>query len=187
MTISDQAKARVAAVLLPGEVAVDATLGNGWDTLFLAELVGEQGKVFGFDVQTEAVAKTEKRLRNADLLARCQLLQEGHQKMADHVPGGVGAVMFNLGYLPYGRREMVTSGDTTLPALESAVNLLRVGGLLTVICYRGHPGGPQEAAQVWSWAQGLDGRMILVEPAEMPAGEGPFLITLKKPGTTQGD
>ena len=54
MTISDQAKERVAAVLLPGDAAVDATMGNGGDLLFLAEQVGADGRVFGFDVQSEA-------------------------------------------------------------------------------------------------------------------------------------
>ena len=77
MTISDLAKERVAQVLVRGDRAVDATMGNGWDTLFLAEKVGEEGQVYGFDVQEAAVVSTRKKLAKAELLERCNFLREG--------------------------------------------------------------------------------------------------------------
>ena len=124
MTISDQAKKRVEEVLESSEVAVDATMGNGWDTLFLAEKVGREGQVFSFDVQEVALNLTRKKLRKVDLLEVCVLCQKGHEGMEEVVPKGVGAVMFNLGYLPYADQEIVTRPETTLKALEAAVSCL---------------------------------------------------------------
>ncbi len=135
-------------MLQPGEVAVDATVGNGHDTLFLAQQVGAQGHVYGFDIQEEALARTRRRLEEAGLRDRVTLLQMGHEHMAEAVPaawhGRIGAVMFNLGYLPGGSdRTCITRPQTTVPALEAALRLLRPGGVLTVVAYRGHPGGPK--------------------------------------------
>lgn len=180
MTISDQAQEAVAAVLRSGEKVVDATMGNGWDSLFLAEQVGEEGQLYGFDLQSEAVAKTEKRLQKKGLLERCNLHQSGHETMADWVPSGVGAVMFNLGYLPYGKREVVTRQETTLLALEAAEKLLRPGGIVTVICYRGHPGGLEEACEVWSWFQRSAAQWTGLVPSCYPSGQSAFLITALK-------
>ena len=181
MTISDLAKERVAQVIVPGDRAVDATMGNGWDTLFLAEMVGEEGRVFGFDVQAAAVVSTRKKLVKAELLERCELFERGHEEMAEVVPDEVGAVMFNLGYLPYAEKEVTTRRETTLKALEVAARLLRAGGILTVICYRGHPGGQEEAAGVLAWA--AEQRDFLRKgPEELPEGVKPFLLSLRKLG-----
>lgn len=77
-TICDEAKKYVSSVIQQGDDAVDATMGNGWDTLFLAEAVGEVGMVYGFDVQEAAVVATTKRLKRAGVFGRCQLYQKGH-------------------------------------------------------------------------------------------------------------
>ncbi len=151
----------VASVLQPGEVAVDATVGNGHDTLFLARQVGPQGHVYGFDVQEEALARTRRRLEEAGLHERVTLLRRGHEYMTESVPatwhGRIGAVLFNLGYLPGGSdRSCITRPETTLPALDAALRLLRPGGVLTVVAYRGHPGGAEEAEAVRQWAETLD-------------------------------
>lgn len=150
----------VETILQPGERAIDATVGNGHDTLFLARLVGEQGHVYGFDVQAEALVQTRQRLEAAGLQDRVTLLQMGHEHMFDAVPtrwhGRIGAIMFNLGYLPGGsNRTCITRPEYTLPALEAALHLLRSGGVLTVIAYPGHLGGAEEAKCVQQWAQAL--------------------------------
>ena len=183
MTISDQAKAEVRTVLQPGEVAVDTTMGNGWDTVFLAEKVGSEGRVYAFDVQRLALEATAKRLKKAELFERCSLFEQGHEEMCQVVPNGVGAVMFNLGYLPYANREVVTNEETTLRALEGAVGLLRRGGVLTVICYRGHAGGMEEAAAVLAWARQQREDFEVTGPESMPPGDQAFLLTLLKKST----
>ena len=45
-----------------GDICIDATAGNGNDTLVLCELVGDAGKVFAFDIQEMAVKNTRERL-----------------------------------------------------------------------------------------------------------------------------
>ncbi len=151
----------VAAVLQPGEVAIDATVGNGHDTLFLARQVGAEGHVYGFDVQEEALIRTQRRLKVAMLDRRVTLFQQSHDQMAEAIPpachGRLGAIMFNLGYLPGGTdRTCITRPKTTLPALDVALQLLRPAGVLTVVAYPGHPGGNEEAEAVRKWAETLD-------------------------------
>jgi predicted methyltransferase len=146
--------------LWPGDIAIDATMGNGHDTLFLASLVGEGGLVYAFDVQEAAVASTRARLNAAGVeTVRCVALLRDHAEMAAALPeelhGRVGAVMFNLGYLPGGDHKVVTAMESTLRALDAGLSLLRVGGVLTVVVYPGHEGGGEEAAAVDSWAAAL--------------------------------
>ena len=99
--------------------------------------------------------------------------------MGEVVPQGVGAVMFNLGYLPYAEKEITTDRETTLQALEAAARLVRAGGMVTVICYRGHPGGQEEAAGVLAWAAGKED-FVREGPEELPEGVKPFLLSLTK-------
>jgi len=145
-----------ARALDAGEVAVDATTGNGHDTLFLAEQVGRNGRVFGFDVQSEAINQTRRRLREEGHFGRVTLLHHGHANMASHLPdylhGRVATVMFNLGYLPGSSSDCVTQPETTVAALRNAMTVLRPGGVATVVSYTGHDGGREEARTVERWA-----------------------------------
>ena len=135
--------------LQPGDSAVDATLGNGHDTLFLAQLVGESGRVWAFDPQPEAhaAAKVEFAAQGVDP-GRVTFLEAGHETMAAHLTGSVQVIMFNLGYLPGGDKSYTTRTPTTLAALQAAVGLLASGGLLTVVAYPGHAGGDEEGEAV---------------------------------------
>ncbi len=143
------------SILREGDLAVDATCGNGHDTLLLAELVGNTGRVWAFDIQEEAVKRTAARLAEAGLTDRVELLHRGHESMADHVRGELGAVVFNLGYLPGGDQSVVTRPETTLAAFEQALKRLRPGGILAVSVYPGHDGGASERRTVDAWASGL--------------------------------
>lgn len=154
------AKELTTRVLSPGSIAIDATVGNGHDTLFLARTVGSEGQVFGFDVQPQAIDRTRARLAEAEVLDRVTLIQSGHEQMDRHLPSAaqkrVGAVMFNLGYLPGSDKSTITTPDTTLPALNHALRCLKPGGIITVVQYVGHPGGKEEAQAVDTWAETLD-------------------------------
>ena len=157
--ILDFAHTLATGALRPGDVAVDATIGNGHDTLALARAVGPDGRVYGVDVQSAALSSTRERLTTAGVADRVRLRQAGHEDLAEHLPdrlhGAVGAVTFNLGYLPGGDRTSPTTPETTLPALDAALRLLRPGGVATVVLYTGHPGGADEAAAVEAWAADL--------------------------------
>jgi len=174
----------IAEVLRPGDLAIDATLGNGHDTLFLARLVGEGGRVIGFDIQAKAVASSLTRLTEAGVAERVELIQASHAEMTERVKGQAGAVLFNLGYLPGGDPETITQRESTLVALAQGCTLLRSGGILTCVCYPGHPGGLEEAEAVLNWSQALDpSHYLATSENEKGRHEGrPFLVSVKKTG-----
>ncbi len=133
MRLTELAQQRVAAVLSAGEFAIDATAGNGHDTVFLARSVGADGRVFAFDVQRTAINSTENRLdqlglRNVDLFLRSHA--ELESSLPEQVIGHAGAVMFNLGYLPGGDHAIVTESRSTLFAIDAALRVLRSEGVL---------------------------------------------------------
>ncbi|MFC4304912.1 tRNA (mnm(5)s(2)U34)-methyltransferase [Cohnella boryungensis] len=171
-----------------GDHVVDATAGNGSDTLFLARAVGPGGRVYAFDVQAEALDSTANRLaqeREPETLAPVELLLAGHETMESRLPrvahGRIAAVMFNLGYLPGASSSLITKPETTIAALEGALRLLRGGGALTVVVYPGHEGGQAEAEAVEAWAASLPqsiAQAVLYRFPQKPAS--PYLIALSK-------
>lgn len=148
--------------LSSGDWALDATVGNGHDTLFLAKSVGPSGRVFGFDVQAAAIAETAVRVEDH---SQVTLFQAGHETLAACLPkhGQLAGAMFNLGYLPGGPREIITSVDTTLAALGQALARLKIGGLLTLVLYPGHCGGDVEAAAVRAYAKNLGEEFVVAQ------------------------
>jgi len=158
MTISlvSQAHSNIAKYLTEGDIAVDATMGNGFDTLFLANLVGETGKVYSFDLQPLAMLATEKRLSNEKLLHRVRLIQDGHQQLSSYLTKGsvksIRCAVFNLGYLPGSDKTIQTAPSSTIEALNSVVAFLEKPGIISILAYTGHEGGRQEAEAVKNWA-----------------------------------
>lgn len=154
-----QAQIKISGYLSAGDSAVDATMGNGFDTLFLANCVGVEGHVYAFDLQNRAVAATEKLLIREGVSDRVQLIEESHDKMVHCLvkegAGEIRCVMFNLGYLPGSDKAIQTVGDTTILALDAAIGLLAKPGVISVLAYTGHTGGRDEAEAVKSWAKGL--------------------------------
>lgn len=172
-------------VVQPGDTVVDATLGNGYDTCFLAGLVGETGRVIGFDIQSEAVARTAERLERSGLLPRCTLHAAGHQRMADYVDAGVRAVMFNLGWLPGGDKTVTTRWETTQAAVAAALSLLLPGGVCTVCAYPGHDAGDEERRALTGWLSALQPQAFTVlHQRFLNAGPGApeCFIIQKNPG-----
>lgn len=183
--LTERAHQSVAERLQRGDVAIDATVGNGHDTVFLASTVGPSGSVYGFDVQPAALAATRRRLERVGLAPRVVLIEAGHQEMTHRLPaevaGRVGAVMFNLGYLPGSNRSVVTAPATTQAAVGSAVGLLRPGGIVSVLVYTGHPGGEAELAllQRESAAWRRQRLKVIVETRDAP--HAPVLFAAIKP------
>ncbi len=130
--------------IAPGDTVVDATMGNGHDTLFLCELVGEGGRVYAFDVQPQAVENTRRRLAEAGVMERATLFCLGHEHMAEQVKAPVAAVVFNLGWLPGGDHSVTTHWETTRQAVNSALDLLKPMGVLVICAYPGHAEGDRE-------------------------------------------
>lgn len=146
----------ISAAVGPGDTVVDATCGNGHDTVFLAQLVGEEGRVLAFDIQAQAVANTRKKLIDAGMENRVQLIQANHARMDEYLPGKIKGAMFNLGYLPGGNHQLTTSGQNTVSALDHCISRLTDGGLVTIVAYPGHPGGEEEMEQIQAYISQLD-------------------------------
>ena len=142
-------------LIRPGDSVVDATLGTGQDCERLCGLVGDTGRVYGFDVQEAALARTRERLAAAGLIDRAKLFLSGHEHMAEHVPQGVRLVAFNLGWLPGSDKKVRTTWPTTRQALDTALSLLCPLGLCVVCVYPGHPEGEEERQQLLAYLQAL--------------------------------
>lgn len=177
----------VAERVQPGEPVIDATVGNGVDTLFLSKLTGPKGEVYGFDIQELALANALKRWqtdpghKSAVYWLHCSHAEMMHSVAVRH-QGKVAAVMFNLGYLPGADTATITQPDSTLAAMKSAVQLLRTGGILTIVLYTGHPGGQDEANAVEDWAKGLAPASFQVIKYERfnQTKQAPYLIAIEK-------
>lgn len=136
------------ANLQEGDRVVDATAGNGFDTIFLAHTVGEKGKVWAFDLQKEALHKAEANLVIEALSSRVNLVRKNHAQFTEDIPleekGQIGAFLFNLGYLPGGDKEVTTVESTTLSAFKESLQWVRAGGVVVLVMYPGHPEGFRE-------------------------------------------
>ena len=173
-------------VIRAGDLTIDATAGNGHDTVFLAECVGAAGRVLTFDVQAAAIAAARTRVTAAGLADRVEFFQESHAVIDTRAaPCTVAAVMFNLGYLPGEDHRLVTEPATTLQGLECAAALLKPGGGLAVICYPGHPGGEAEASAVEQWFAALTARRWRVARygAFATLRPAPFLLLGSRPAS----
>jgi ubiquinone/menaquinone biosynthesis C-methylase UbiE len=165
-----------------GDNVVDATCGNGQDTVLLAELVGKTGKVWAFDIQQEAILKTYSLLENRGFAERVELVNCGHQHLVECIKVPVKAVVFNLGYLPGGDRNITTDACTTISALDQTVRLLAPSGIAAITVYPGHDAGADEASAVKNWATALDPQKFhpwLMGQMNVPV-TAPYFILIQK-------
>lgn len=165
-----------------GSRVIDATMGNGHDTQWLAELVGEGGHVYGFDIQKEAVERTQARLEEAGLIQRATLFHAGHERIVELIDEEVDAAVFNLGWLPGADKSLRTHVDTTLIAVNAALEKLKDGGLLTVCAYPGHEEGREELNRLTEWAQDLPSERYdaMIRAYLNQKNDPPVLFAIKK-------
>ena len=165
-----------------GDTVVDATAGNGHDTLFLAQLVGDNGQVYAFDVQKSAVDATLHRLLDNGLEHRALVLHTGHEEIAKHVQKPVAAAIFNLGYLPGSDHDIITKPNTTIQAIQALLDLLKVGGIIVLVIYHGHEGGKEERDAVIDYVSKLPQKFVHVLRYEFlnQQNDPPFIIALEK-------
>ena len=168
----------LAEVLDDGAVAVDATMGNGNDTAFLAQ---HAKKVYAFDVQEHALKSTQERLEK-QAISNAQLILDGHQNLDKYVSEPIRAAIFNLGYLPSADKTVITKPDTTLVAIEKILERLEIGGRLAIMIYYGHEGGDMEKDAVLEYVNQLDQwlfTVMLYQPLNQ-INQPPFLVMIEK-------
>ena len=137
--------------LKSGGRALDATAGNGHDTLLLAQSVGETGRVWAFGVQSKALAQTQGRLKENGVDGRVALIHDGHENLSSYIDEPLDAAVFNFGWLPGGDKSCTTEAASSIRALTDTLGLLKEGGLL----YPGHEAGRIEAEAIVQWAETL--------------------------------
>lgn len=174
-------KRLIEKTVLPGETVVDATAGNGNDTLFLATHVGENGHVYAFDIQQQALDATAERLN--DFNDRVTLVLDSHANVDKHVQESIGGAMFNLGYLPYSDDlSVITKPETTIEAIHKMLGLLKKDGVITISVYDGHEGGIEERDALLSYVKSLHQAEVHVAQYQLlnQRNNPPFLLALEK-------
>lgn len=176
--------------LKEGDTAVDFTMGNGNDTLFLSRAVGKSGKVYAFDIQEEALVSTKAHLEANGAPENYTLICASHHRVKEFVEGPIKAGMFNLGYLPRsGKKAVTTMLKTTMPAVEAALELLAPDGVLIVAIYPGHEEGALEGEMLREYFRGLSRFRIC--PSEFRILNSPtspyFFLVEKSPKAKFGE
>lgn len=146
----------------PGQIVADCTVGNGNDTVLLCELVGKEGKVYGFDIQREALEITSKKLSLMQNCSRVYLIQDGHENIDKYIKEKLDFVVYNLGYLPKGNKSIRTNKYTTIISLQKAIQLLKDNGIILITSYTGHEGGMDEKNAVENFLGNLDQKLFNV-------------------------
>jgi len=180
------AHALLESAIVPGDTVLDCTMGNGHDTLFLANLVGKQGQVFAFDIQEDALNQTQKLLDTHQAAEQVRLIHASHAELMTHIPAEllqtVRAGVFNLGYLPGGNKDVYTKAETSIQALEELLSILVPGGLIVMVVYPGHDAGQLEASAVLDYCSNLPrelGHVVSYQILNNPK-RPPFVIALEK-------
>jgi len=164
----------------PGDIAIDATCGNGNDTVFLSHLVGEHGKIFAFDIQQEAIVSTNNRLKELEI-KNVHLIQDGHENVLNYISSEISAAIFNLGYLPGSDQTVTTSGTTTWKALTDILLRLKIGGIIILVIYHGHESGKIEREMLEEAITTLDPSQTEVLRYEfLNKSNAPYIIAIEK-------
>lgn len=171
-------------IIEKGDVVIDATMGNGYDTVYLGNLVGENGKVYAFDVQEEAILSTKKKVVRDNMEDRVELILDGHENLDKYVKEEVSCVVFNLGYLPRAKHIVITKPDTTLEAIKKSLDLLKPNGIISIAAYIGHEGGLDEKNYICEYLNNLDQKQYNVLQMEFTnqVNNPPQLILVEKKG-----
>ncbi|CQR48191.1 Ribosomal RNA small subunit methyltransferase H [Paraliobacillus sp. PM-2] len=137
----------IEAAIEPGDLVVDATCGNGNDTVILSKRTGNGGKVLAFDIQEQAIETTKKRLVQHQI-TNVELILDGHEHVEQYIPQQMkhklAGAIFNLGYLPRSDKQVITKPATTIKAIDKIATTLKPGGIIVCVVYHGHPGGEEE-------------------------------------------
>ncbi|MCE4956394.1 tRNA (mnm(5)s(2)U34)-methyltransferase [Macrococcoides caseolyticum] len=139
--------------ITPEATVIDATCGNGFDTLFLAQTLNHKGHIHAFDIQQQAIKNTQQRTQD---YANITFHHLGHEHVLDVVATPVRLAIFNLGFLPKGDKSIVTTPETTILAIKQIFTLLEEGGIIILVIYPGHKEGQLEKEALLDYLAGID-------------------------------
>lgn len=173
------------AAVEKGETVIDATCGNGHDTVFLSKLVGENGHVLAMDIQEQAIQSTKDKLVE-NRLTNVSLIQDSHAYIGDYLQledeSRLGGAMFNLGYLPRSDKKIITKSDSTITAIHSILYHLKKDGLVVIVVYHGHEGGEEEKEAILKYMSKLDQKKFTVLKYGFinQKNDPPFILAVQK-------
>lgn len=168
-----------------GETVIDATCGNGHDTVFLSNVVGDKGHVFGFDIQEQAIQHTRENLA-LHKITNTTVIKDSHSNAIHHLTvdqlTSLGGAIFNLGYLPGSDKEIVTKSESTILAIEGILTHLKENGIVVLVVYHGHAGGDVEKRNIMEYAHQLDQKLysVLYYGFINQKNTPPFIIAIEK-------
>lgn len=172
-------------IIQSGDVVVDATCGNGHDTLLASQLTGDGGHVYACDIQEQAIKTTELLIKEHKR-SNITLIQDSHAMLGEYLPenllGNLTAAIFNLGYLPRSDKSIITMADSTIQAVELLLPFLKKGGRLILVIYHGHEGGKEEKQAVVQMAEALnqDEYEVLRYQFINQQNNPPFVLAIEK-------
>lgn len=137
-------KENVEKVIKEDSIVIDATIGNGHDTLFLRKQLSEKGFLYGFDIQQKAIKETKKRLIDNNCYSGVELIKDSHENFNKYIKKPIDLILYNLGYLPKGDKQITTESEKTLKSVKDGMSLLKSGGVIFITVYPGHLPGALE-------------------------------------------
>jgi len=159
------------------DILVDATMGNGNDTVFLAQ---KSKFVYAFDIQIQALEETKKALHQS-AISNVQLILDSHEHIINYVTDFKG-VLFNLGYLPKGDKSITTTSDTTIKTIKSLIPYLKVQGFIMLVIYTGHNAGMDESIAIEDYMHSLNQTLYKILKIDLPYQDNkpPYILFLQK-------
>ena len=140
----------ILSVNLEDGIFIDATAGNGHDTLFLAQHIEKGSKILAFDIQEKAILQTRQLLQNNDLEEKVTCILDSHVHLLNYLDKNdfVRLAIFNLGYLPGSDKKIITTPSSTLEAIQILLERLEKKGKIIIVSYYGHDSGLDEKNSV---------------------------------------
>lgn len=161
LSILNKSKQLIRKYVKHNDIVVDATVGNGYDTLYLAKNA-KNGFVFGFDIQKIAIDNTIQ-LLNKNNINNYKLFLDNHiniNKKLNNYIGKISLIIFNLGFLPGSDKKIKTNYITTIESINNSLPLLNNKGTILITVYPGHPEGKRESVELNKYFQKLNNYKI---------------------------
>ncbi|MGX7349974.1 tRNA (mnm(5)s(2)U34)-methyltransferase [Dolosicoccus paucivorans] len=165
----------------PKGTFVDATLGKGNDTYYIAHHPKFQGHVYGFDIQSDAIALSKKKFENEDA-SMVTFIHDSHAKAKEYLPSTIHGGIFNLGYLPGGDESITTLPESTLESIHQLLDRLEVKGQIILVVYWGHDNGKVEKEYLLKHLSQLNQYFYQVLTYQFinQINQPPFVIVIEK-------
>jgi len=167
----------------PGNFCIDATAGKGRDTVFLCDLVKENGKILAFDIQPQAIEQTNALIAAKGYQNIATAILDSHANMEQYAePESVDCIMFNFGWLPGGDHTIFTRPDSSIPAIEAGLRLLKPGGVMSLCIYYGGESGYEERDALLTYLSGIDNQKytVIINTFHNRSGDPPIPVFIYK-------